>query len=127
MYFDPELVVTNKEETRAAGAVAPWANTSSPYYRQTLTSLARHLGIDMKTPFGELPEAAQQAILHGTGDESVTMEYDDGLRTYKTIRPFEGVLPTMQRRCREPASAWLRQATGTSLTGHPRPNPGGPP
>src|SRR3546814_7163817 len=50
MYFDPDLVVPNDEKSLAAGAIAAWANASSPYYRQTLTSLARHLGIEMKTP-----------------------------------------------------------------------------
>src|SRR3546814_2885481 len=73
----------------------------------------------MKTPVGELPEATQRAILYGTGYEPVTMEYDDGLRTYKTTRPFEGVLPNMERRWRETDSAWLREELGRYQSVHP--------
>ncbi len=109
MRFDPELVVPDPEKSLAEGAIRPWAGTSTPYYRQTLESLARHYGISMHAPFRELPEPVQRAILFGSGDEPVTMEYDDGYRTYTTTRPFEGVVPNMERRWRETDSNWVRE------------------
>ncbi|MEC8136677.1 MAG: excinuclease ABC subunit A, partial [Pseudomonadota bacterium] len=55
MYFDPSMVVPDDSKSLAKGAIAPWANSSSPYYRQTLASLATHYGVDMQTPFANLP------------------------------------------------------------------------
>jgi excinuclease ABC subunit A len=109
LHFDPALTVPDEGKSLADGAIRPWANSTSPYYRQTLDSLAKHFGISMRTPFRDLPEEARNAILYGTGDAPVTMEYDDGLRSYKTKKPFEGVLPNMQRRWRETESAWVRE------------------
>ena len=109
MHFDPALTVPDDTKSLSDGAIRPWANSTSPYYRQTLESLARHFGVSMHTPFRELPDEARNAILYGTGSAPVTMEYDDGLRSYKTKKPFEGVLPNMQRRWRETDSAWVRE------------------
>ena len=108
MTFDPDLTVPDTTKNLGDGAIAPWANSSSPYYRQTLESLARHFDFNMRTAFSDLPEKAQQAILFGTGKNDVTMEYDDGLRSYKTNKPFEGVIPNMARRWRETDSSWVR-------------------
>src|SRR5882672_668198 len=109
MFFDPELVVPDEKLSLRQGAVAPWANSTSQYYMQTLDSLARHYKFSVNTPWGELPEKARNVILHGSGSDAVTMEYDDGLRSYKTTKPFEGVIPNMDRRWRETDSAWVRE------------------
>ncbi|MFQ3622375.1 MAG: excinuclease ABC subunit UvrA [Acetobacteraceae bacterium] len=108
-FFDPDLVVPDERLSLADGAIAPWQNTSSPYYRQTLECLARHLKISTRTPWKDLPERARQAILHGTGETAVTMRYEDGLRTYETRKPFEGVMANLERRWRETDSAWVRE------------------
>jgi len=109
MHFDPDLIVPDRDKSLSDGAIRPWSTSTSPYYRQTLESLAKHFAISMHTPFRDLPEEAQNAILQGTGKTSVTMEYDDGLRSYKTKKPFEGVMPNMQRRWRETDSSWVRE------------------
>ena len=109
MHFDEGLVVPDPAKSLADGAIRPWANSSSPYYRQTLDSLASHFGVSMTAPFGTLPEEVRDGILYGTGDTPVTMEYDDGLRSYQTSKPFEGVLPNMERRWRETDSSWVRE------------------
>jgi excinuclease ABC subunit A len=108
-FFDPELVVPDDRLSLAEGAIAPWEGTSSPYYRQTLESLCRHLKVSMKTPWKDLPKAARDAILYGTGETPVTMRYEDGLRAYETRKPFEGVLANLARRFRETDSAWVRE------------------
>src|SRR3546814_8333030 len=66
----------------------------------------------MNTPWQDLPAAVREAILQGTGDQPVTMAFEGGLRTYKTSKPFEGVIPNMQRRWRETDSAWEREELG---------------
>ena len=108
MYFDPQLVVPDNSKTLRDGAVAPWANTSSQYYDQTLDSLARHFKFSVTEPFRDLPQTVRDAILYGSGDDKVTMRYDDGTRAYETTRPFEGVVPNLERRWRETDSAWVR-------------------
>jgi excinuclease ABC subunit A len=108
MFFDPDLVVPDESLSLADGAIAPWANSSSSYYEQTLDSLARHYRISTKTPFRDLNKKVQDAILYGSGDEAVKMAYADGKRSYTVNRPFEGVIPNMERRFRETDSSWIR-------------------
>jgi len=119
MYFNAELVVPDDRRTLADGAIAPWANSSSPYFRQTLESLARHFRVSMREPFRDLPETVRCAILHGTGETKVRMSYDDGLRSYAIEKPFEGVLPNMQRRWRETDSSWVREELARYQSIHP--------
>jgi excinuclease ABC subunit A len=94
------------------GAIAPWAHSTSQYYAQTLDSLARHFKFSVTTPWKDLPEKFRKIILYGSGGDAVTMTYDDGVRSYKTTKPFEGVIPNMERRFRETDSAWVREELG---------------
>ena len=112
LYFDPGLVVHDERRSLAEGAVSPWSHSSSQYYTQTLESIARHFKQSMHTPWAELPEKMRQTILSGSDGEPVQMTYDDGLRKYTTERPFEGVLPNMERRFRETDSAWVKEELG---------------
>jgi excinuclease ABC subunit A len=109
LYFDPDLVVPDPQLSLKEGAVAPWAATPSPYYDQTLESLARHFKISTATPFAQLKKPVQDAILFGTGSDVVKMTFSDGLRDYTTGKPFEGVIPNLDRRWKETDSAWLRE------------------
>ena len=119
LQFDIAMVVPDEEKTLVNGAIGPWANSSSPYYRQTLESLAKTFNFSTQTPFRELPESARNAILFGTGKKCVTFEYDDGLRKYSTKKPFEGVIPNMERRWRETDSSWIRDDLARFQTVHP--------
>jgi excinuclease ABC subunit A len=109
LFFDPELVVPDESISLREGAIAPWANSTSQYYAQTLESLAKHYKVNVNAAFRDLPEKVRKAILFGSGSEAVVMEYDDGLRSYRTTKPFEGVIPNMQRRFRETDSSWVRE------------------
>jgi len=108
MYFDSELVVPDPSLTLREGAIAPWANSSSPYYGQTLDSIARHYKESTQTAWSELAKKVRDAILNGSGKERIKFRYDDGTREYSTTKPFEGVLPNLDRRWSESDSAWLR-------------------
>ncbi len=109
MNFSEELVVPDDRLTLRNGAIAPWAGSSSQYYIQTLESLGRHYGFGLDQAFKDLPEAARHAILYGSGTKAVPMHFEDGLRSYSTERPFEGVIPNMERRFRETDSSWVRE------------------
>ena len=108
MYMDAELVVPDADKSLSEGVIAPWANSTSQYYSQTLDSLARHFKASTHEPWRDLPEPVRRAILFGTGDDVVTLRYDDGLRSYETRKPFEGVIPNMERRWLETDSDWVR-------------------
>ncbi len=108
LYFDPRLVIPDSGLSLREGAIAPWARSSSRYYDQTLDSLARQFKFQTTLPWGELNQRFRDIILNGSGDEAVTMNYDDGFKTYQVTKPFEGVIPNLERRYREADSAWLR-------------------
>ena len=108
MYMDPDLVVPDADKSLSGGVIAPWAHSTSQYYAQTLDSLARHFKASTREPWHDLPEPVRRAILFGTGDEVVTLRYNDGLRSYETRKPFEGVIPNMERRWLETDSDWVR-------------------
>ncbi|MEQ9573988.1 MAG: excinuclease ABC subunit UvrA, partial [Rhodospirillales bacterium] len=108
MFFDPELVIPDEKRTLASGAVAPWANSSSKYYDQTLKSLSTQFEFDLAAPWNKLPAKVKEVILFGSGATDVTMKYHDGKRSYDITKPFEGVIPNMERRWRETDSSWVR-------------------
>jgi excinuclease ABC subunit A len=109
LYFDPELVVPDPRLSLREGAIAPWAKASTQYYTQTLDSLARHFKFSTVQSFADLPKRARDAVLFGSGDESVKLRYDDGFKQYDVTKPFEGVIPNLERRYVEADSAWLRE------------------
>ncbi len=114
LFFDPDLVVPDPKLSLKDGAIAPWSRsaTPSPYYQQTLDSIARHFKVSTRTPWEDLPAKVREVILHGSGKTAITMTYEDGLRSYKTTKPFEGVVPNMERRWRETDSDWVRDDLG---------------
>ena len=116
MYFDPELVVPDSDKSLKDGAIAPWSSSSSSYYDQTLDSLARAFKFSVNTAFKDLPKKAQDVTLHGSGDKAVKMIYADEKRSYTIDRPFEGVVPNMERRFRETDSSWARDELGKYQT-----------
>ena len=119
MRVDPALIVPDETLTMKGGAIAPWAKSSSPYYGQTLQALGSHFGYKMAQRFADLPEKAKKAVLFGTGDEAVQFSYDDGSRAYKVNKPFEGVVPNLERRWKETDSDWAREEIGRYMSATP--------
>jgi excinuclease ABC subunit A len=119
MRIDPDMVVPDRTATLKNGALAPWAKSSSPYYGQTLTALARHFGFSMTKPWSDLPESVQSMLLHGSGNEAIRFAYDDGLRSYDVNKPFEGVITNLERRYRETESDWSREEIGRFMSETP--------
>ncbi|MDJ0824968.1 MAG: excinuclease ABC subunit UvrA [Rhodobacter sp.] len=109
LFFDERLVVPDQGITLANGALAPWRKGKSPYFLQTIESIARHYEFDKNLKWKDLPAHVQQAFLYGSGDEEILFRYDEGGRVYQVTRPFEGVIPNMERRYRETDSSWIRE------------------
>ncbi len=111
-HVDEDLVIPDKEVTLRRGAIAPWAKSSSPYYIQTLTALGKHYKFTLDTKWKDLPKKTQTAILHGSGEDEIKFSYEDGVRSYDTKKPFEGVITNINRRYRETESEWAREELG---------------
>ena len=77
---------------------------------QYLTAMGKKYGFSLDTPVGQLKEDARHAILYGTGNEKVTIEYEGARGPMSYTTTFEGVIPTMERRYRETSSEGMREA-----------------
>lgn len=111
-HIDAELVIPDKDATLRKGAIAPWAKSSSPYYVQTLQALGKFYKFTLDTKWKDLPKKTQNAILFGSGDDEIKFSYEDGVRSYDTKKPFEGVVTNIERRFRETESEWAREELG---------------
>ncbi|MGY4504874.1 excinuclease ABC subunit A [Bradyrhizobium sp. GM24.11] len=108
-HVDEDLVIPDKELAIGKGAIAPWAKSSSPYYTQTLTALGKHYKFTLTSKWKDLPKKTRDAILHGSGEDEIKFSYEDGVRSYDTKKPFEGVITNINRRYRETESEWARE------------------
>lgn len=105
LYMDPNLIIPNENLTIDQGAIAPWLGFRTSFYAQTINSLCDYLQVSTKTPWKDLPERAKQIILYGSGNESIPMYYS----RFVTDKPFEGVIPNMERRFLETDSMAARE------------------
>ncbi len=105
LYMDEKLVIPNVNRSIAQGAIAPWYGFKSAFYKQTLVSLCDFLHISSDTPWKDLPEEARHIILYGSGNVCVPLYYS----TFVSDKPFEGVIPNMERRFLETDSAASRE------------------
>jgi excinuclease ABC subunit A len=121
MEFDIDLIVPNKKLSLRDGAVALWANRASIFYYEFLDALTTHYQIDLSTPFDELPKSFQSILLYGSDGEMITFygERDNRRFTYK--KPYEGIIPSLERRYRETQSNHSREDIEKYMTFKPCP------
>ncbi len=113
--FDVERIVAFPSLSLASGAVKGWDRRNA-YTFSLLEAVARHYGFDIDTPFDQLPEAARQVLLHGSGSDEIEFIYSaqptkagGRSRSVKRSHPFEGIVPNLERRFRETDSAAVRE------------------
>jgi len=129
--FDPERVVAFPSLSLASGAVKGWDRRNA-YTFGLLESVARHAGFDLDTPFEQLPAAARQLLLHGSGSQDIEFVYRaesaaarGKARVVKRWHPFEGIIPSFERRWRETDSAAVREELARYQAARPCPDCGG--
>ena len=105
LYMDPNLIIPNENLSISQGAIEPWYGFKSSFYTATIEGLADYLGIDIKTPWKDLPQEAKDIILYGSNGQNIPIFY----RRFETNRPFEGVIPNMERRFLETDSPAVRE------------------
>jgi excinuclease ABC subunit A len=116
-FFDPDMVVTDGELSLSGGAIRGWDKQSTFYY-QMIQSLGKHYGFDINKPFNKLAKKHQKVVLYGSGKEEITFVHkvETGRAVRKTVRTFEGIIPTLQRRYRETESAHVRDELAKLLS-----------
>jgi len=119
--FDPERVVPDTGRSLAAGAIDAWGVRRRPrYYDRLLEAFARHFGIDLDTPWRELPEPVRKGILFGTGDDEFEFDVRPGTANAPFKRRWDGVLGELTRRC-ETGSDAVRGELARFRRPHPCP------
>ncbi|MDY6792188.1 MAG: excinuclease ABC subunit UvrA [Thermodesulfobacteriota bacterium] len=106
--FDPNLIIPNHELSLREGAVAMWANRNSVHFTDFLDALTAHYGVDIYTPYRELPDHFKNALLYGSGKEEITFYFEQNGRRFKYKKTFEGVINKLKRRYMETDSSWAR-------------------
>jgi excinuclease ABC subunit A len=121
MIVDVDLVVPDQNLSLNDGAVRPWASNYmvSSMYGRMLEMVCKHYGKSFHRPWRELPEDFRQIILFGSGEEEIQFDFDREDRSYKVRRPFEGVIPNLERRFRETDSNAARESIATYMSSQP--------
>lgn len=127
MSFDIERIIPHPHLSLREGAIAPWAKSEAgrkkavvyEYYYNVLESLAKAKNFSLNIPFEDLHPSVKELILYGSGNEAIDITYDDGFRRYTTQKPFEGVIPHLERRYRETD----REAYRDELSGYQSSSP----
>ena len=107
-FFDECLIVPNTSLSLSKGALLPWSKNFSPYLKQTLISLSKAYNFSLNTPWGELDQEIKNLFFYGSKGKKIKFRYDDNGRIYELNRPFEGIIPNLERRSRENTSSWIR-------------------
>jgi excinuclease ABC subunit A len=115
---DVDLMISDPQKTLAEGAITPWRRGTKPmraYYRQLQSALVKHFGVDDEIPFAELPNEFRQALYFGTGDEPIEMNFGSN-GNHKVSKPFEGLVPQMERLYQETESEFTRNRIRAFMT-----------
>jgi len=121
LYLDPELIVPDPDLSVRDGALAPWANRNSVYFQQMIDALSQHFKFDINLPYKKLPGKVQEVLLYGSGDEEVRFYFEKDDRKHFYNRPFEGLVPNLERRYHETDSFYIREEIGKFMSVRPCP------
>jgi excinuclease ABC subunit A len=121
LVVDPELMIPDQTKTLADGAITPWRRGTKrmqAYYRHLQTALINHFHVNEDVPFGDLPDSFKAALYFGTNGEPIEMEF--AANGEKKIRkPFEGIVPQMERLYEQTQSEFTRNRIRAFMTREP--------
>jgi len=117
--FDPDRIVPNPLLSLREGAAVPWAGRNSVHFAEFLDALAAHYAVSVYTPWQDLPESFRQAVLYGSGQEDIAFYFERANRRISYTRPFEGIIPNLQRRYIETQSVTIRDEIKQFMTFRP--------
>jgi excinuclease ABC subunit A len=108
-YLDPDLIIPDPNLSLQEGAISPWSKRHSVYFQQLLESLCRHYGVDIFVPFKDLPQKVKKIFLYGSGSEEIEFCFERDDRKHFYQRPFEGIIPNLERRYHDTESYQVRE------------------
>jgi excinuclease ABC subunit A len=109
MEYDPDLIVPNPDLSLREGAVSLWATRNSMHFVEFLDALTGHYGTDIYTPYKDLPATFKHELLYGSGDNPITFYFERENRRITYQKPYEGIIPNLERRYRETDSHHIRE------------------
>ena len=120
MLMDPNLIVPDQSKSIKNGAVEPWSKNFAPFYMQAMEAVAKHYKFKITTPWNKLKKSEQDLILYGSGDTIIPITYESKSEsTWKSNKPFEGVIPSLARRLIETDSNRARDELSRYQTSSP--------
>lgn len=109
MQFDPELVVSDPDKSLRDGVLDVWGKSTSYWYIEQIDALERSLKFDANLPWKKLPKPIKDIILYGSGEKKIRYDIRRNGGEYRFEKPFEGVIPNLERRYRETKSEGMRE------------------
>ena len=121
LVVDPELMIPDTSKTLAKGAIRPWRRGTKrmqAYYRHLQSALVKHFRVDEDVPFADLPDEFKKALYLGTNGQPIKMSFGDN-EEKNAGKPFEGLVPQMQRLYEETQSEFTRHRIRAFMTREP--------
>lgn len=121
LVFDESLVVPVPSKSLDEGAILPWRRGGKRmivYYKMMLRGVASHYGQSLEKPYGELPEDFKRILLHGSGEEEIEFHFWRAGKMSTLKRPFEGVVPNLQRLYTETDSEFTKNRLKAFMSPH---------
>jgi len=118
LVVDPELMISDQTKTLEEGVVMPWCRGTKrmrAYYRHLQNALAKHFHVNENVPFADLADAFKAALYFGTNGEPIEMEFA-GNGEKRIRKPFEGLVPQMQRLYEQTRSEFTRNRIRAFMT-----------
>jgi len=110
MLMDERLIVPHPERSIAKGAIEPWSKSFAPFYMQALEAVAKHYKFRTDIPWKDMKPEHRKIVMYGSGDEAIKITYHSKTEsTWKSNKPYEGVVPSLQRRMLETDSESARE------------------
>jgi excinuclease ABC subunit A len=109
LYFNEDLIIEDENLSLKQGAISIWQGSQAKFYQQILAALSQKYNFNLDTPFKNLSEKIKQIIFYGTKDEEIEIKYEEGLRTFKVKKQFEGIINNLQKKYNESEGEWMRE------------------
>lgn len=110
MTIDTALVIPKEALSIAKGAVEPWSKNFAPFYMQAMEAVAKHYNFKTTTPWSKMKDEHKNIILYGSGKDNIAITYKSkNESSWKSNKPFEGVIPSIERRLIETDSNSVRE------------------
>ncbi|MFN2476438.1 MAG: excinuclease ABC subunit UvrA [Chthoniobacterales bacterium] len=119
LVVDVDLMITDQTKSIADGAIVPWRRGTKrmqSYYKTLQTALVKHFAVEDFVPFSDLPNEFKTALYYGTGEQAIPMSFGTNGKAEKTAKPFEGLVPQMQRLYEETESEFTRKRIRSFMT-----------